>query len=78
MENMDLLNLSDFTAAKVFGYIVFSAIGLGMFIYGKKNKYSHPMIIGAVLMVYPYLVSKTLFLYLIGIALMAAAYFWRE
>ena len=36
------------------------------------------MIIGAALMAYPYFISGTFFLYLIGITLTAALYFWRE
>jgi len=36
------------------------------------------MMIGFALMVYPYFISGTFFLYLVGIALTAALYFWRE
>ena len=49
MEGLDLGQLGNISSAQIFAYILFSAIGLGVFIYGKKNKYFRPMIIGAVL-----------------------------
>lgn len=68
----------DFSTAKIIACTIFSAIGFAAFLYGKKNKLSRPMIIGAVLMVYSYFISGAFLLYLIGIALTAALYFWRE
>jgi len=68
----------DFSGPKIFAYIIFGAIGFAVFAYGKKNKFLRPMIIGAALMAYPYFISETFFLYLVGIALTAALYFWRE
>ncbi len=67
-----------FDLAKIAAYVVFGAIGFVAFVYGKKNKLFRPMIIGFALMVYPYFISGTFFLYLVGIALTAALYFWRE
>ena len=78
MAGIGLLQAEDFSAAKIFAYIIFGAIGFVTFLYGKKNKLFRPMIIGAVLMAYPYFISGTFFLYLVGIALTAALYFWRE
>ena len=52
--------------------------GFVAFIYGKKNKFFRPMIIGIALMAYPYFISGTFFIYLVGITLTAALYFWRE
>lgn len=68
----------DFTLAKVMAYLIFGGVGFVAFVYGKKNIIMRPMIIGIVLMGYPYFVSETWLLYLIGIALTAALYFWRE
>ena len=73
-----MFQAADFSTAKIFAYILFGAIGLAAFIYGKKQKYWRPMVLGIALMGYPYLISGTLALYLIGIALTAALYFWRE
>ncbi|MCX5702089.1 MAG: hypothetical protein NTW64_03810 [Candidatus Omnitrophica bacterium] len=73
-----MFQADDFSAAKIFACIIFGAIGFAVFLYGKKNKFFRPMIIGVTLMVYPYFISGTFFLYIIGIILTAALYFWRE
>lgn len=78
MAGIELPQIDDFSAAKIFAYTIFGAIGFAVFLYGKKNKFFRPMIIGVALMVYPYFVSGTFFLYFIGIAITAALYFWRE
>ena len=78
MLGIDLPQAGDFSAAKIFACTIFGAIGFAVFLYGKKNKSVRPMIIGAALMVYPYFISGTFFLYLVGIALTTALYFWRE
>jgi hypothetical protein len=78
LAGIGLLQADDFSAAKIFAYIIFGAIGFAVFVYGKKNKFLRPMIIGIALMAYPYFISGTLVIYLVGIALTAALYFWRE
>ena len=78
MAGIGLPQASDFDAAKIIACTVFGAIGFVVFVYGKKNKLFRPMIIGVALMMYPYFISGTFFLYLVGIALTAALYFWRE
>ena len=67
-----------FTVANIFGCVIFGAIGLSAFIYGKRMTLWRPMLIGGALMGYPYLISGTLSIYLIGVALTIALYFWRE
>ncbi len=68
----------DFNWWNIVGGIFFSIIGWYAFIHGKKEKSWRPMVIGIVLMVYPYFVGNTLLFFAIGIALTAALYFWRE
>ncbi|MCX5715154.1 MAG: hypothetical protein NT033_10265 [Candidatus Omnitrophica bacterium] len=68
----------DFSAAKIFAWIIFGLIGFAAFLYGKKSQTLRPILIGLALMMYPYFISGTFFLYLVGIALTAALYFWRE
>lgn len=58
--------------------IVFSFIGWLGFMYGKKNKSMRPMVIGASLMIYPYFVPNAILAVIIGIALTAVLFFWRE
>lgn len=69
---------SNFSLAKIAAYTIFGGIGFVAFIYGKKNMVWQPMVIGVALMAYPYFVSGTLAIYLTGIILTAALYFWRS
>lgn len=78
MTDIGLPLTGDFSAAKIFAWIIFGVIGFAVFLYGKKIKSFRPMIIGVALMVYPYFIPGTFFLYLVGIALTATLYFWRE
>jgi len=55
--------------------LLFGSIGLGFFIYGKKQRAVVPLFCGLALMIYPYFISNTLALVAIGIALMALPYF---
>jgi predicted membrane protein len=55
--------------------LVFSAAGLGFFIYGRRQKAVVPLVCGLVLMIFPYFVSSTLLLVAVGAALIALPYF---
>ena len=68
----------DFNAANMAAYLIFGAIGFIVFFYGRKQSSWKPIVIGILLMAYPYFVSGTLLLYLIGIGLTASLYFFRE
>lgn len=57
--------------------LVFSAIGAGFFMYGRKQQRPVPLVCGLVLMVYPYFVSSNALLVAIGLALIATPYFWH-
>jgi len=57
--------------------LLFSSVGLGFFLYGKKQKAVVPLFCGLGLMIYPYFVSNTILLVAIGVALMALPYFFR-
>ncbi|HET7452611.1 MAG TPA: hypothetical protein VFL12_07705 [Thermoanaerobaculia bacterium] len=54
--------------------LVAGAIGLGYFVYGKREGRFAPMLCGIALCVYPYLVAGTLWLCLVGAALLAAPF----
>ena len=64
--------------AILLGSILFGAIGLGAFIYGKRMVLYKPMVIGIVLMAYPYFVSQTWLMYTIGCALCLGLYVFRD
>jgi len=57
--------------------VLFSGLGLGFFLYGKKQKAVVPLISGIVLMVYPYFIADVYILVLIGVILIALPYFIR-
>jgi hypothetical protein len=57
--------------------LLFSSIGLGFFVYGKKQKAVVPLLSGLGLMIYPYFVSNPLLLVAIGTALVMLPYFVR-
>ena len=57
--------------------LLFSSIGMGFFIYGKKQSRAVPLVCGIVLMVYPYFVQSTTWLVVIGVVLCAVPYFLR-
>ena len=62
----------------LFGSILFGAIGLAVFVYGKKLALWKPMVIGIALMAYPYFISHTWLMYAIGTALCAGLYVLRD
>jgi hypothetical protein len=57
--------------------LLFGSIGLGYFIYGKKQSAMVPLICGLALMIFPYFVSSTLWLVVTGVVLIALPYFVR-
>lgn len=57
--------------------LLFGSIGLGFFLYGKKQQAIVPLFCGLALMVFPYFVSNTFLLVAIGVALTVLPYFVR-
>lgn len=57
--------------------LVFSSIGLGYFIYGKRQKHKIAFYTGLCLMLYPYVITNPTQLVLIGVALMFVPKFVR-
>ena len=66
------------TPGALFGIIVFGAIGLGAFVYGKKSLLPKAIVLGIALMVYPYFVSDVWMIYGIGAVLTTALFFPRR
>jgi len=64
------------TASLLWG-VLFSAVGFGFFLYGKKQQKLVPLLCGLALMVYPYFVTDNVLLVLIGAGLIAIPYFVR-
>jgi hypothetical protein len=57
--------------------MIFGSIGVGFFIYGKKQKAIVPLSVGIALCVFPYFIADVYVLVLIGVVLMAIPYFVR-
>ncbi|MEA2560445.1 MAG: hypothetical protein QOH06_1949 [Acidobacteriota bacterium] len=58
--------------------LIFGSIGVGFFVYGKKQGAIVPLLCGLALMIFPYFVSNVIVLVLIGVALIAIPYFARD
>ena len=65
------------TASLLWG-LLFGSIGLGYFIYGKKQRSVVPLVCGLALMLFPYFVSNIMLLVGMGVLLVIIPYFLRE
>ena len=72
MERAPQLN----TATLLWG-LLFSSIGLGFFLYGRKQRAIVPLVCGLALMIFPYFVANTVVLVAVGVALVVIPYFLR-
>ncbi len=68
----------NFSWPNLIGGFIFGVIGWYAFNYGRKERSYKPLMIGLVLMVFPYLVSNTILLYVIGVVISSLLYFWRD
>jgi hypothetical protein len=57
--------------------LLYGSIGLGFFMYGRKQRAVVPLICGLALMIFPYFVANTILLVVIGAVLIAVPYFVR-
>jgi hypothetical protein len=57
--------------------MVFGAIGLGFFVYGKRQRAAVPFAVGVALFVFPYFVSNVYIMVTVGAVLVALPYFVR-
>jgi predicted membrane protein len=55
--------------------VLFSGIGMGYFIYGKKQEAPIPLFTGLALFVFPYFMPNFTLLLAVGLALVALPYF---
>lgn len=78
LNSLGALGITLPSPAYLFGAIVFGIIGWVAYRYGKKNEAAAVKWIGVALMLYPYAVSETWLLYLVGAGLCGALYWFRE
>ena len=57
--------------------VIFGSVGLGFFIYGRKQQAVVPLVVGIALIVAPYVISNVYYLVLAGLLLVALPYFLR-
>ena len=57
--------------AQIFWSMIFGSIGLGFFVYGKKQKAVIPLLAGIALILFPYFISNTYILVSVGFAISA-------
>lgn len=55
--------------------VLFGSVGLGYFLYGKKQRAVVPLVCGLALMVIPYFISSTALLVMVGAVLSGIPYF---
>ena len=67
-----------FKLADMIGAGIFSSIGFGVFIYGKKESNFRIMMISVALMGYPLLITQTLWIYVVGTVLTAALFLFKD
>ena len=68
----------DLSAANLIGGLVFGSIGFVAFIYGKRMNSWKPMFCGLALMIFPYFISNTVAMYVIGIGGSFALLLFRD
>jgi len=62
----------------MFAGILFSSIGVAAFLYGRKQAKWPPMVFGSGLVVATFVIDETWLLYLAGLALCAAMFWFRD
>jgi chromate transport protein ChrA len=72
------LGLSLPSPAYIVGAVVFGLVGFAAYRFGKKAERPRTKWLGIALMVYPYAVSETWLLYVVGVAMCVAVYWDRN
>jgi hypothetical protein len=65
------------SAALLLWGVLFSSVGMGYFIYGKKQNATVPLLCGIALMIIPYFITSVLVMVLLCATLIAVPYFIR-
>lgn len=66
------------TPAYIIGAILFGLIGYAAYRYGKQKSLNKVKWTGVALMIYPYAISGTEMLYVVGAVLSLGLYVWRQ
>ncbi len=64
----------DLSAETLFASLVISSVGMGLFLYGKKQLRTPQLIVGLALLAYPYFVTDAMVMCGIGAALLGGLF----
>lgn len=64
--------------ANIIANLIFGTVGFVLLMYGWKNKEPKPLVFGLVISIFPFFITNAILIYVIGIGLIAWAYFWRD
>jgi TRAP-type C4-dicarboxylate transport system permease small subunit len=78
LQQLQALGITLPTPAYIVGAILFGLIGYGAWRYGKKKSNKYVKWLGVALMLYPYVVPSTWMMYVVGILLCGACYYYRD
>jgi hypothetical protein len=78
LKALESLGISLPSPAYLIGAILFGIVGYAAYRYGKKQEAPKAKWMGVALMLYPYAVSQTWLLYLVGTALCVSLYVFRD
>jgi hypothetical protein len=77
LKTIESFGLTMPSPAYIFGAVLFGIIGFAAYRYGKKAESAATKWIGVALMLYPYAISETWLLYVVGAGLCVALYVYR-
>jgi hypothetical protein len=63
--------------SSLFWGVLFGSIGMGYFLYGKRQRRAMPLVAGVLLCVFPYFVTNAVLTVLLGVLFMALPYFFQ-
>jgi hypothetical protein len=78
LQQLQALGITLPTPAYIVGAILFGFIGLAAYYYGKKKSRKYVKWLGVALMLYPYVIQSTWMMYVIGVLLCGACYYYRD
>ena len=78
LKTLESLGFSLPSPIYILGAIVFGLVGIAAYRYGKRASLPAPKWIGVALMLYPYAISATWLLYVVGAGLCIGLYVYRK
>lgn len=70
--------LFNFEPYNILAGIIFGTLGMGLWRYGSQLERFYPRLFGAALAIYPYFISNTILLWVVGVVLLVLAWIKRH